>query len=114
MTLGNDEAGKDSGAKPEGEGETELSAGKEVEAPSRGGETDLSVEYIIPFAKAVELYQKKNRNCLGCGSSDHLVQNWPKDLSRSALKVDLNTKEGMAKNKPVAAQQASLGKMPQG
>ena len=73
MVVGNDEAGKDPDANPDGEGETGSSAGKEVEASSRAGETDQSIEYIVHFTKAIELYQKKNRNCFGCSSPDHLI-----------------------------------------
>ena len=93
-------------------------AGEEVEASSRVGETDQSIEYIIHFTKAVELYQKKNRNCIGCNSPDHLIWACPKDLSQSAQKADLNMKKGMAKKggwapqKPVATQQASPDETP--
>ena len=52
-TLGNGKVGKDSGAKAEGGEETELSDGKEVEATSRAGETDQSIEYIIHFTKVL-------------------------------------------------------------
>ena len=88
-------------------------------ASSGAGQTDQSTEYIIHLAKAVELYQKKNRNCFGCGSSDHLIWDCPKDLSWSAQKADLNMKEGMPKKggqtpqKPVATQQSSPDEMPQ-
>ena len=63
----------------------------------------LSPEYLqmlahkVWFANAVELYQKKNCNCFGCGSPDHLVKDCPKDLGKSARKVGLNLKEGTAK-----------------
>ena len=96
-----------------------MSAGVEVEASGGAEETDQSVEYIIHFTKVVELYQKKNRNCFGCSSPDHLIKYCQKDLSQSAWKVDLNIKGGDGKKggqtpqKPVAAQQASLGEMPQ-
>ena len=40
--------------------ETEYSAGEDVETQSGVGGADQSVEYIIHFANAVELYQKKN------------------------------------------------------
>ena len=71
-----------------------MSAAKEVEASSGAGETDQSIEHIICFAQVIELYHKKNRNCSGCSSPDHLIHNCPKDLSQSAQKSDLNTKRG--------------------
>ena len=46
-TIGNDEAGKDPAANANGEGVTESSAGEEVEASSRVGEIDQSIEYIV-------------------------------------------------------------------
>ena len=117
-TIRNDEVEEDSSVKQEG-GEMEPSADEDVGVSGRAGEMDQSIEYIICFAKVVELYQKKNRNCFGCGSPDHLIQDCTKDISKSAQKVYLNTKEGMAKKggqapqKPAAAQQASLDEMPQ-
>ena len=98
--------------KPEGEEEAKSSAGEDVESSGRGGGEDQSVRYIVHFANAVELYQKKNQNCLGCGSLDHLMRDCPKDLSKTTWKVSLNAKEGMTKKgglapqKPVAAQPA--------
>ena len=59
-TVGNDKAEKDSGVKLEGEGGQSL-AGEDVETSSGVGETDQSTEYIIRFAKAVELYQKEKQ-----------------------------------------------------
>ena len=99
MTIGNDEAEEDSSVKQEEEGEMELSANEDedVEASGGIGETDQPVEYIIHFAKVVELYQKKKRNCFGCGSYDHLIQYCLKDVSKYAWKVYLNMKQGTAK-----------------
>ena len=77
------------------------------------GGTDQLVGYIVHFANAAELYQRKNQNCLGCSSPDHLVKDCPKDLSKSAQKVSLNAKEGTMKKggwtpqKPVVTQLAS-------
>ena len=74
--------------------------------------TDQPMEYIICFTKVVKLYQQKNRSCFWCGSPDHLMWDCLKDISKSAQKVDLNTKEGIAKKggqahqKPAVAQQA--------
>ena len=95
------------------------SAGKEVEASSGAVETDQSVAYIICFTKAVKLYQEKNRNCFGCGSLITLYETAQKTLPHLFWKVDVNTKEGMAKKggqmtqKPVATQQSSLMRLPQ-
>ena len=58
MTVANDEAEEDPDEKPEGGGETELLAEEDVEVLGRVGEMDQSIEYIIHFAKVVELYQK--------------------------------------------------------
>ena len=80
--------------------------------------TDQPLKYIILFTKAVELYQQKSRSCFGYGSPDHLMQDCPKDISKSAWKVDLNTKEGMEKKggwghqKPAVAQQTSPEETP--
>ena len=115
MTVGNGKAGKDSGAKPEGKEERESSAGKEVEASSGAGGTDQSVEFIIHFAKVVELYEKKNKTVLGAVA---LITSYMTAQKTLAQKVNLNTKEGMAKKegwtpqKSVATQQASPDKMP--
>ena len=58
---------------------------------------DLSLGYIIQFANAVELYQKKNQNCFGCSSPYHLVKDFLKELGKTARKVGLKLKEGMVK-----------------
>ena len=73
MTVGNDEVAGDPGEKPEGEGETEPSADKDVEVSGRMGEMDQSVKYIVHFMKAFKLYQKKNRNCFECRSPEHPI-----------------------------------------
>ena len=59
--------------KLKGEGKTELSVDEDVEVLGRVGERNQSMEYIVHFAKVVELYQKKNNNQFGCGSPDHLI-----------------------------------------
>ena len=41
----------------------EPSADKDVEALGWVEKADQSVKYIAHFAKAVELYEKKNKNC---------------------------------------------------
>ena len=61
------------------------------------GDVDLSLDYLIWFANAVQLYQKRNHNCFGCGIPDHLVKDCPKELGKTTWKVGLNLKEGMAK-----------------
>ena len=71
-------------------------ADKEVKASGGVGGTDQPMEYIIHFTKAFKLYQQKQK-CFGCGSPDHLIWDCPKDISKSAQKADLNTKEGTAK-----------------
>ena len=86
MTVGNDEARKVPAVNPNRERETESSTGEEIETSSRAGETDQSIEHIIHFTKVIKLYQKKNRNCFGCGSPDHLICDCPKDLNQSAWK----------------------------
>ena len=91
----------------------EPSADKEVEVSGRAEETDQPMEYIICFAKAVKLYQQKNRSCFLSGSPNHLMRDCPKDISKAAQKADLNTKEGTAKkggwtpHKSAVTQQAS-------
>ena len=115
-TVRNEE---DPGVKPEGEGEIEPSVDEDVEVLGSVGETDQSIEHIVHFAKAVELYQKKNKDCFGYGSADHLKWDFPKDISRSALKAYLNMMKGMANKggwapqKPAATQWVSLHKMSQ-
>ena len=88
VTIWNTEGEADSGAEQEGEGEMESLADKEVKVSGRVEGPDQPMEYIIHFAKAVKLYQQQIRSCFGCGSSNHLRWDCPKDLSKSALKVD--------------------------
>ena len=59
--------------KPEGEEVAESSDGEDPETSSGTGGADQPVSYIICFANAVELYQRKNQNCFGCGSPEYLV-----------------------------------------
>ena len=72
------ETEEDSDSKPDGEKEAKPSAEEDMGMSSKVGGTDQLLGYIIWFANAVELYQKKNYNCFGCGSPDHLV----KDLEK--------------------------------
>ena len=83
MIIRKDVAEEDPGEKPEGEGEKEPSADEDVEVSGGMEETDWSIKYIAHFVKAVKLYQKKNRNCFGCGSPEHLIWDCLKDTSRS-------------------------------
>ena len=82
------------------------------------GHVDPSLGYISQFTNVVELYQKKNCTCFGCGSPDHLVKDCPKEVGKTARKVGLNLKEGMAKKgvwsskKLVATQEATPGDAP--
>ena len=107
-----------SGPKPDGDKEAKCSAEEDTGMSGEVGSIDQSLGYIVQVANAVELYQKKNCNCFGCGSPDHLVKTYPKDLGKTARKVDLNLKEGMANKggqtslKFVVAQQATTGKAP--
>ena len=94
MTTGNAEGEADSGAKQKGEGEMEPSPDKEVKASGGVEGTYQPMEYIVHFVKVVKLYQQKNRSCFRCSSPKHLVQDCLKDISKSAWKADLNTKEG--------------------
>ena len=85
--------GEDLDAKPEWEEEVESSA-EDPEASSGLCGTDQLISYIVCFAKAVELYQKKTQNCFGCGSPNHLIRDCPQDAGKITWKVSLNVKEG--------------------
>ena len=118
-TVGNNKAEEDPCVKPEREGEAESSAGEDLETSSEVGRTNQSVGYIIHYANAVKLYPKKNQNCFRCGSSDHFMRDYLKDLNKTTWKVCLNVKEGMTKKegqapqKPIPTQQASPNEAPQ-
>ena len=113
------ETEEDSGPKPSGEKEAESSAEEDMRMSGKVGSADQLLGYIVWFTNAVELYQKKNHNGFGCGRPNHLVKDCQKGLGKTARKVGLNLKEGMAKKggqtslKLVAAQQATLGEAPQ-
>ena len=112
------ETEEDSVPKPEGEKEAESSTEEDTGMLGKVGDVDPSLGYLAPFNNAVGLYQKKNCNCFGYGSPDHLVKDCPKYLGKTARKVGLNLKEGMVKKegwssqKSVAIQQATLGDTP--
>ena len=74
------ETEEDSSPKPDREKEDESSAVEDTGVSDKVGGVDQSLGYIIWFANAVELYQKKNQNCSRCDSPDHLVKDCPKDL----------------------------------
>ena len=88
---------EDSGPKPSGEKEVESSAEEDVGITGEVGDVDPSLGFVMQFANVVALYQKRNHNCLRCGSLDHLVKDCPKEMRKTARKVGLNLKEGMAK-----------------
>ena len=109
---------EDLSVKLEGEEEAEYSEGEDQETPTEIGGADQPISYNVHFTNAVKLYQKKNWNCFGCYSPDHLVKDCAKDLSKFTRKVSLNAKEGTRKKggqtpqKPVVTQLASLDKTP--
>ena len=111
-------AEEDLSVKPDGEEEAESSDEEDPEASSGIGGPHQLVSYIIWFANAVTLHQRKIWNCFGCGSPDHLVRDCPKDLSKTAQRASLNAKEGMGRKggwvpqKPVVIQQAAPDKAP--
>ena len=114
-SLGGEE---DSSVKPEREEEAESSDEEDDKPLSGTNGADQLVRYIFHFANAVELCQRKNWNCFGCGSPDHLIRDCPKDLSKTTQKASLNAKEGMEKKggwapqTPVVAQLTSLQEAP--
>ena len=79
------------------QGERAESSAEDTGLSGKVGSADQSLGYIMWLANAIELYQKKNCNCFGCGSPDHLVKNCTKDLGNTVRKVGLNLKEGMVK-----------------
>ena len=76
--------------------EVELSE-EDPETSSEIGGADQQISYIAWFANVVKLYQKKNWNCFGYGSPDHLVKDCPKDIGKVARKVSLNVEGTMKK-----------------
>ena len=73
VTIGNDVAEEDLDVEQEGKEEMEPSTDQEVEALGKVMEADQFIKYITHFAKLVELYQNKNKNCFRCRSPDHVV-----------------------------------------
>ena len=97
--------------KPEGEEEAESSDEEDPETLSEIGGAEHSVRYIVHFANAVELYQRKNQNCFRCGSPDNLIRDCPKDLRKTAQKVGLNVKEGTAEKQDQAPQKLVVAQL---
>ena len=112
------ETEEDSSVKSEGEDEAKSLDWEDPEKSSGTDGADQLMSYIVHFANTVKLYQRKNQNCFGCGSPDHLMRDCLKDLKKTTWWVALNAKEGMAKkrgwapHKPVIAQLASLDEAP--
>ena len=69
---------EDSGPKPDGEKEAKSSAKEDAGTLGKVGDAEPLLVYIMWFANAVDLYQKKNHNCFGCDNPDHLVKDCPK------------------------------------
>ena len=65
------------------------------------------MEYIIHFAKAVQLYQQKNRSSFGCGSPNHLMWDCSKDLSKSARKDGFKHQKRDGKERRLGPSEAS-------
>ena len=70
------ETEEDSGQKPDWEKEAMSSAEEDVGMSGEVGDVGPQ------FTNAVDLHQKKNHNCSGCGSPDHLMTDCPKDLGK--------------------------------
>ena len=109
----------DSSPKPNGEKEAESPAEEDAGTTGEVGNVDTSLGYITLFANVVKLYQKRNHDCFGSGSPDHLVKDCPKEMGKTTRKVCLNLKERMAKKgywssqKSEAMQEATPGNAPQ-
>ena len=118
MVVEDQEAEEDSGPKPDREKEAKSSAEEDVGMTGEVGDVEPSLSCIVQFANVVELYQKKDHNCFGCGSPDHLVKDCPKVMGKTKRKVGLNLKDGMVKKegqssqKLVAAQDATWVMLP--
>ena len=72
------------------QGERAESSAEDTGLSGKVGSADQSLGYIMWLANAIELYQKKNCNCFGCGSPDHPVKDYTKDLGKTARKVGLH------------------------
>ena len=70
--------------------EAESSDGEDPE--SGVGGADQVVGYIIHLPMWSSCIRGKTEIVLGCGSPDHLVKDFPKDLSKTTQKVSLNMK----------------------
>ena len=81
------ETEEDSGPKLDKEKEAEFPAEEDVEMTGEVGDVDPWLGYIMQFANAVELYQKKNHSCFRCSNPNHLVKDPPKELGKATRKV---------------------------
>ena len=103
------------GPKPSGEKKAKSCAEEDVGMTGEVCIVDPLLGFITWFTNVVELYQKRNHNCYGCDSPDHLVKDCPKEMGKTTRMVGLNLKKGMAKKrdwsseKLVATQDAILG-----
>ena len=82
-TVESNEAEEDSGTNAEEEEKAKSSAEEDGGTSSEVGGVDQSVRYIVNFTNVVELHQRKKQNCLRCSSSDHLMKDCQKDLSKT-------------------------------
>ena len=81
--MQSNEAEEDLGAKAEEEEEAESLAGEDAGTSSGVVGADKSIGYIVHFANAVELYQRKNQNCFRYVSPYHLMKDCLKDPSKT-------------------------------
>ena len=96
-TMDGNKGGEDSDAKPEKE-EKVGSYTEDPEASSGFCRADQLISYIVHFGNAVELYWMKTWNCFGCGSSDLLIRDCPKDVGKIAQKASLYVKKGQLRD----------------
>ena len=115
--MGSNEAGEHKDAKLDQEEEV----GSFVEDPETFSDlcgANQPISYIVHYANAMELYQKKTQNCFGCGSPNHLIRDCPKHVGKVAWKASLNAKEGTMKkgdwtpHTPSVAQPVSMDEAP--
>ena len=120
MSTGNAEGEADSGAKQEGEEENRtlwLTRRSKHWVAWKEQISLWSISFTLP--RWLKFTNRKIESCFGFGSPHHHVQDCPKDISKSAQKADLNTKEGTAKKgdwapqKPAVTQQSSPEETPQ-
>ena len=82
------------------------------------GNVDLLLGYIVQFANAVELYQKRNCNCFWVWQPRPPGERLSEEMGKTTRKVGLNLKEGTVKKggqssqKLVVMQEATPGNTP--